>query len=61
MLILTRKVGQNVLMYHGTIEVKVLDMDEERVTLGFIAPEDIDIDREEIYYKKRAQKLNILH
>lgn len=58
MLILTRKVGEEVIMNKGTIKMTVLDYDHYRdcITIGFNAPSDIDIDRKEIYIKKCQQR-----
>ena len=55
MLVLTRKIGQQVLLNKGSIQVKVLKIDDDIITIGFSAPEDVDIDREEIYVKKLMQ------
>ena len=52
MLVLTRKVGQQVLINNGTIQVKVLRTDNDTITIGFKAPANVDIDREEIFFKK---------
>jgi len=56
MLVLTRKVGQQVLLAKGTIQIKVLKLDKNSVQLGLNAPPDIDIDREEIHLKKLQQE-----
>jgi carbon storage regulator len=53
MLKLTRKIGQQVLINNGSIQVKVLGIQGNIVRIGFIAPKDIDIDREEIYLQKK--------
>jgi len=47
MLVLTRKDGEAVLI-DGVIRVKVLSVQGSRVKLGFVAPPDIAIQREEI-------------
>lgn len=56
MLVLTRKIGQQVLIDKASIQVKVLRVDDGIITLGFNAPSHIDIDREEIFVKKVMQK-----
>ena len=60
MLILTRREGQQVLINNGTIQIKVLKVDRGNISIGFIAPENMDIDREEIYFKKLAQRADLL-
>jgi len=47
MLVLTRKNGEAVLI-DGVIRVKVLSVQGSRVKLGFIAPADVAVQREEI-------------
>ena len=56
MLVLTRKVGQQVLINNGTIQVKVLRTDNDTITIGFKAPANVDIDREEIFFKKAVER-----
>jgi carbon storage regulator CsrA len=47
MLVLSRKTGESVSI-DGGIEVKVLDIRDGRVRLGFSAPSDVNIQRNEI-------------
>jgi carbon storage regulator CsrA len=47
MLVLTRKNGESVWI-GGTVRVEVLEIGGGRVKLGFSAPRDVDIQREEI-------------
>jgi len=47
MLVLTRKDGEAVLI-DGVIRVKVLSIQGSRVKLGFVAPPDVTVQREEI-------------
>lgn len=56
MLILTRKPGQKVLINNGAIQVKILKIDEDIITIGFLAPNHVDIDREEIYWQKLSHR-----
>ncbi len=58
MLILTRKEGEQVMINNGSIRLKVLhvNLNDGMITIGFNAPEHIDIDRGEIFYKKRLQR-----
>ncbi|MCC8940513.1 carbon storage regulator [Bradyrhizobium sp. Arg68] len=48
MLELTRHIGERVLIGHGIV-VEVLAVNGTQVRLGFVAPEDLDVYREEIY------------
>ncbi|HAT8638810.1 carbon storage regulator [Legionella pneumophila serogroup 1] len=57
MLVLTRKAGQQILIGKGLIQMKVLKVDDDIISIGIKAPQHIDIDREEIYLKKRQQEL----
>ena len=59
MLFLTRKEGQQVLIDKGTIQIKVIKVDRGKIKIGFIAPEHMDIDREETYLKKLAQRTGL--
>jgi|GEM_PF-1625985 len=61
MLILTRKIGQQVLIGGGSIQVKILKADEDVITIGFIAPAHIDIDREEIFVRKNLERMLAKH
>lgn len=60
MLVLTRKLGQQVFIDEGMIQMKILKIGREIISIGFNAPEHIDIDREEIYLKKLAQRQSLL-
>lgn len=55
MLVLTRRKGQQILINKGTIQLKVLKIEGGNISLGIHAPEGVDIDREEIYFKKCQQ------
>ena len=48
MLVLTRKVGENVVV-DGRIVVKVLRLDGDGVKLGIEAPAEVSIHRQEVY------------
>ena len=56
MLIFSVKIGEKVIIDSGNIEVTVNDVYKDRVKLGFTAPKNISIDREEIYRKKQLNK-----
>ena len=55
MLVLTRKIGQQILIGKGLIQMKVLKVTDDIISIGINAPQHIDIDREEIYLKKLQQ------
>jgi carbon storage regulator len=48
MLVLSRKVGEKVVI-DGCITVTVVAVDGNKVRLGFTAPHDVRIDREEVH------------
>ncbi|CZG79462.1 carbon storage regulator [Legionella pneumophila serogroup 1] len=56
MLVLTRKAGQQILIGKGLIQMKVLKVDDDIISIGIKAPQHIEIDREEIYLKKLQQE-----
>jgi carbon storage regulator len=55
MLVLSRRSGERVII-GDNIEVTIVDVRRDRVTLGFTAPNDIPIHREEI--RKRIESGN---
>lgn len=57
MLILTRKIGESIIIgEHETITV--LGLKGQQVRLGINAPKDVLVHREEIYQRILADKLN---
>ena len=56
MLVLTRRIGQQILIGNGMIQMKVLKVADGVISIGIHAPQHIDIDREEIYFKKLQQQ-----
>ena len=46
--ILTRKKDQSIII-NGNIEIKILEVDNGKVSIGIEAPKDVDILRKEIY------------
>ena len=51
MLVLTRKVGEKVVI-DGCITVTVVAVDGNKIRLGITAPPDVRIDREEIHRQR---------
>ncbi len=55
MLILSRKVGQSV-MIGDSVEVKILGLRAGQIKIGIEAPKDLKVHREEIYERIRAEE-----
>lgn len=55
MLILTRTIGES-LMIGDDVVVKVLSVKGNSAKIGVSAPDDVVVDREEIYNKKMGQE-----
>ncbi len=55
MLILTRKVGESI-MIGDSVEVKILGLRAGQVKIGIEAPKDLKVHREEIYERIRAEE-----
>jgi carbon storage regulator len=61
MLVLTRKIGQQVVLA-GNIEVSVVEIKGNKVRLAFHAPEEVHIRRKEICFEvedKRPMNLDV--
>lgn len=54
MLVIQRKLGEKVMVGDKT-EIVVLELDSHRVKLGFNAPEEVAIDRFEIWKKIQTE------
>ncbi|KTD49608.1 vir region protein [Legionella rubrilucens] len=54
MLVLTRKCGEQIMIDKGKIQIKVLYGRRGIVALGILAPDDIEVDRKEIFLRKMA-------
>ena len=54
MLVLTRKVGQKV-MIGDNIEVTILAINGGQIKVGIAAPKSVDVDREEIRKRKQGE------
>lgn len=56
MLILSRKVGQSVFIGGPEISVTILQVHGTQVRIGFSAPDNVEIHREEVFERMRAEK-----
>lgn len=54
MLVLTRKENESI-MIGDAIEVKVLDLKENQVKIGIVAPRNIAVHRREVYLAIQAE------
>ena len=54
MLVLSRKIGERIVI-GNKIVVTVIEMQGDRVKLGFTAPHEVPIDREEVHSRRQAQ------
>jgi carbon storage regulator len=52
MLVLTRKIGQEIVI-GGDIRIKVVAIEGGRVRIGIVAPKDVVVDRQEIYDRRK--------
>jgi carbon storage regulator len=57
MLVLSRKVDESVIIGDG-IEVVIVQIQGDRVRLGFRAPDEMRIDREEVRRRREAKETN---
>jgi carbon storage regulator len=51
MLVLSRKIGERILVPHCELAVTVLAVEGKAVRLGIAAPQDIDVYREEVWQR----------
>lgn len=54
MLVLTRKENESI-MVGDDVEVKILDLKENQVKLGIVAPRSVAVHRREVYLAIRAE------
>jgi carbon storage regulator len=55
MLVLTRSIGERLIIGNGEITLTVLDVRGNQVRLGIDAPKDISVHREEIFLRIQAE------
>jgi len=56
MLILNRQVGSAIVIGEEQIRVTVLSVNRNKVRIGIQAPEGCEVDREEIWERKQAER-----
>ena len=57
MLVLTRSVGERLIINDGEIEVSVLEIKGNQVRIGINAPKNVSVHREEIYSRIKKEQL----
>jgi carbon storage regulator len=55
MLVLTRKIGEQIVI-GDDIKIKIVEVKGKQVRVGIEAPRSVEVNREEIYQQKHAQK-----
>jgi carbon storage regulator len=55
MLVLTRSVGERLIINDGEIKLSVLEVKGSQVRLGIDAPRDVSVHREEVFDRIRAE------
>lgn len=58
MLVLTRRIGERILLDNGKIEIALLYHRRGQVAFGINAPPHMDVDRKEIFILKQQNKMN---
>ena len=61
MLVLSRRVGEEILIDKGQIKIKILYMRGDSVAVGIKAPNCVDVDRKEIFFRKLNNPLGGNH
>lgn len=56
MLILTRRIGETLVIGDGEVEVTVLGVKGNQVRIGTKAPKDVSVHRQEIYERIKAEQ-----
>jgi len=55
MLVLSRKIGERIVMPHCELAITVIAVEGNAVRLGISAPEDLAVYREEVWHQLRQQ------
>jgi len=61
MLVLSRKVGEQIVIGNGEVVIEILSHKQGSIKLGFSAARNITIDRGEIYERKLIGNLEVEH
>ena len=56
MLVLTRSVGERLVVNDGEIKISVLEVKGNQVRIGIDAPRSVSVHREEVFEKIRADR-----
>ena len=56
MLVLTRSIGERLMINGGEIKLSVLDVKGNQVRIGIEAPKEVSIHREEVFNRIHAQQ-----
>jgi len=56
MLVLTRKIGE-LIVIGDDIKIKIVEIKGKQVRIGIEAPRNVEVNREEIYRQKNADKV----
>jgi carbon storage regulator len=56
MLILTRKLNEEIVI-DGEITIKIISISENQVKLGFVAPQNVEINRKEVFERVKESLL----
>ena len=56
MLVLTRSVGERLVINDGEIKISVLEVKGNQVRIGIDAPRSVSVHREEVFEKIRADR-----
>lgn len=57
MLVLTRSVGERLMINDGEIEINVLEIKGNQVRIGINAPKHVSVHREEIFTRIKEEQL----
>ena len=58
MLVLTRAIGEKLIVNDGEIKLSILEVKGNQVRIGIDAPKSVTVHREEIYQRIREEKDN---
>jgi carbon storage regulator len=59
MLILTRRIGETIVIGDNLVRVSVCDVRGNQVRLSIEAPREVTVDREEIYLRKQQGQVQV--